>query len=217
MHNSCRYDLHFILWMLDKVNMKFLIIPKNTEQYIALTLGSFIFLDSFQHLGESLSVLPKNLKEKGKDCFVYTLKHTDSANYELLLCKGVFCYTYLHHFCNFEEPRLPPCECFMNDLNQEQICAEDYTHAQNVWDTRCCQTLGEYHDVYLRSDVLILADVFETFRKFCLAQYGLDPAHYFTSSQLSCDALLKMTGIKLELLSDIDMYSFIESGIHGGY
>ena len=217
MHNSFWYDLHFIVRMLDKVNMRFSIIPKNTEQYIALTLGSFIFLDSYQHLGERLSVLTKNLKEKGKDCFVHTLKHTDSANYELLLRKGVFCYTYLDNFSKFEEPRLPPRVCFMNDLDQEHISAEDYTHAQNVWDAFCCQTLGEYHDVYLRSDVLILADVFEMFRKFCHAQYGLDPTHYFTCSQLSYDALLKMTGIKLELLSDIDMYNFIESGIRGGY
>ena len=87
----------------------------------------------------------------------------------------------------------------------------------DVWDALSCQTLGEYYDVYLRSDVLILADVFETFRKFCLAQYGLDPAHYFTCSQLSYDALLKMTGTKLELLLDIDMYNFIESGIRSGY
>ena len=101
MHNSSRYDLHFIVRMLHKVTMKFSIIPKDTEQYIALTLGSFIFLDSFQHLGESLSVLAKNLKEKGKECFVHTLKHTDSANYELLLRKGVFCYTYFDNFCKF--------------------------------------------------------------------------------------------------------------------
>ena len=76
--------------------------------------------------------------------------------------------------------------------------------------------MGEYHDLYLRSDVALLADVFEEFRRACLSNYKLDPCHYFSSPGLSWDAMLRKTGIKLELITDIDMYQFIEKGIRGG-
>ena len=93
---------------------------------------------------------------------------------------------------------------------------KDYQHAQNVWNTFKLQSMGEYHDLYLKSDVLLLADVFENFRKTCIQYYKLDPCHYFTSPGLSWDAMLKMTDIKLELMVDIDMYQFIEKGMGGG-
>ena len=76
--------------------------------------------------------------------------------------------------------------------------------------------MGEYHDPYLKSDVLLLADVFESFGKTCLQYYKLDPCNYITSPGLSWDAMLKMTNIKLELMIDIDMFQFIEKGMHGG-
>ena len=76
--------------------------------------------------------------------------------------------------------------------------------------------MGEYHDLYLGSDLLLLADVFESFGKTCLQYYSLDPCHYFTSPGLSWDAMLKMTKIKLELMIDVDMYQFIEKGMRGG-
>ena len=76
--------------------------------------------------------------------------------------------------------------------------------------------MGEYHDLYLKSDILLLADVFENFRKTCLEYYKLDPCHYFTSPGLSWDAMLKMTNIKLELMTDVDMFQFIEKALRGG-
>ena len=76
--------------------------------------------------------------------------------------------------------------------------------------------MGEYHDLYLKSNILLLADVFENFRKTCLQYYKLDPCHYFTCPGLSWDAMLKMTDIKLELMVDIDMFQFVEKGMRGG-
>ena len=76
--------------------------------------------------------------------------------------------------------------------------------------------MGDYHDLYLQSDTLLLVDIFENFRRTCLQYYKLDPCHYFTSPGLSWDAMLKMTGIKLELMTDVDMFQFIEKGLRGG-
>ena len=76
--------------------------------------------------------------------------------------------------------------------------------------------VDEYHDLYLKSDVLLLVDVFKSFRKTCLQYYKLDPCHYFTSPSLSCDSMLKMTNIKVELMTNVDMFQFIEKGMSGG-
>ena len=78
------------------------------------------------------------------------------------------------------------------------------------------KNMGEYHDLYLQSDVLLLTDVFENFKNTCMQYYGLDPCHYFTSPGLSWEAMLKMTNVKLELMTDINMYRFIEKGMRGG-
>ena len=76
--------------------------------------------------------------------------------------------------------------------------------------------MGEYYDLYVSTDVLLLADVFENFRKVCQEKYGLDPAHYYSAPGLSWDAVLKKTGVELELLTDLDMHLFIERGMRGG-
>jgi len=101
-------------------------------------------------------------------------------------------------------------------LNNEDISKDDYLHAQKVWSTFQMSTMREYHDLYLQSHVLLLADVFENFRDLCMKNYGLDPAWYYTSPGLSWDAGHKKTGVKLELLTDPDMLLFFEKGIRGG-
>ena len=92
----------------------------------------------------------------------------------------------------------------------------DYLHANNVWNVFKMNTLGDYNDLYLKTDVLLLADAFETFISTCLEYHGLDTYPYFISPGLSWDAMLKMTGIELELFSDNDMYLFTEKGMRGG-
>ena len=95
------------------------------------------------------------------------------------------------------------------------LVKKDYLHAIDVWNVFKMNTMGDYHDLYLNTDVLLLADVFEKFISTCLDYYGLDTCHYFSGPGLSWDAMLKMSGIKLELISDIDMHLFIEKGMRG--
>ena len=113
-------------------------------------------------------------------------------------------------------PRELVQENFTNDLTGDEIDKKDLEFYNTVCDKFNIRNLGEYHDLYLKSDVLLLADVFENFRRMCLKYYGLDPAHYISSPGLAWDACLKMTKIELELISDIDQYLFVEKGLRGG-
>ena len=105
---------------------------------------------------------------------------------------------YVSGYERFDERRLPQKEAFYSKLKREHISDADYQHAQTVWEAFKCKTLGDYHDIYLRTDVLLLADVFETFRNTSLQHYGLDPAHYFTAP-----VVMKMTKVELELLQTL--------------
>ena len=86
---------------------------------------------------------------------------------------------------------------------------------EKTWDEFDMKDMGDYHDHYIKKDVLLLADVFEKFTDSCLKFYGLDPCRYFSSPGLSWDAMLKMTGVKLKQISEIDKYLFIEKGLRG--
>ena len=137
---------------------------------------------------------------------------------DLLLRKGVCLSIRLHldKFDKFDEEKLPPKHEFYSKLNNEQINDEDYKHANNVWNKFEIKNMGEYHDLYLKTDVLLLSDVFESFRNICIKNYDLDPCWYYTAPELSWDALLKYSKIELELLSDVDMLLFFENAIRGG-
>ena len=115
-----------------------------------------------------------------------------------------------------KETKLPPKEAFYSKLDDKEISDKDYAHAHNIWNTFNCQTLQDYHNIYLKSDVLLLADVFENFRKNCQKNYELDPCHYYTAPGIAWDACLKLTKQELELLTDYDMLMMFEKGIRGG-
>ena len=117
---------------------------------------------------------------------------------------------------NFNETQLPPKDKFYSMLHDCGISDDDYEHAQKVWKEFKIKNMGDYHDLYLKTNVLLLADVFEEFRNVSLENYSLDPAWYYTSPGLSWDALLKHSKINLELLNDVDMLLLIEKGIRGG-
>ena len=130
--------------------------------------------------------------------------------------KGVYPYDNVLSIDKLKETKLPSKEAFYSKLYDEEITDEDYQHANNVWETFNCKTLQDYHDLYLKSDVLLLADVFENFRKTCLKHYKLDPCHYYTAPGLAWDAFLKETKQNLQLLKDSDMLMMFEQGIRGG-
>ena len=226
-HNLRGYDSHFIMQEIGeivkkhtyinkngkKTQMNINAIPNNMEKYMAFMLGNnLVFLDSFQFMSSGLEKLVSNLPIKS---LKYTSQKFKGKKLDLMARKGVYPYDHMDSFDKFNE-KLPTKEEFYSVLNNEHISDEDYKNAQNVWNTFSLKNMGEYHDLYLKSDVLLLADVFENFRKTCLEYYKLDPCHYFTSPGLSWDAMLKMTNIKLELMTDIDMFQFIEKGLRGG-
>ena len=165
------------------------------------------------------SSLDKLVKGLGKDDFKnldLMLGRKIKEQRELLKQKGVYPYEYMDGFERFEETSLPPKEKFFSKLSNENISDTDYERAWNVWNTFNMKTMRNYHDVYLITDVLLLADVMENFRKVCRTNYGLDPMWYYTAPGLAWDAALKLTGVELDLISDPDMYLFIEKGIRGG-
>ena len=226
-HNLRGYDSHFIMQEIgaivkdyeytnkkgEKCQMNINAITNNMEKYMAFMLGNHLtFIDSFQFMSSSLEKLVSNLP---RESLKYTSKRFKGLKLDLMAKKGVYPYDYMDSFKKFKE-QLPTKEEFYSILNDEHISDEDYQHAQNVWNKFNLKNMGEYHDLYLQSDILLLADVFENFRNKCIEYYKLDPCHYFTSPGLSWDAMLKMTNIKLELITDIDMYLFIEKGMRGG-
>ena len=133
----------------------------------------------------------------------------------LLLRKGVYPYEYMDSWEKFNEASLPSKEDFYSNLNMEDIDDIDYRHSNNVFKGFKLENLGDYHDLYVQSDTLLLADVFNNFRDMC-KEYELDPAHFLSLSGLAWQAYLKKTNIELELLTDYDMLLMVEKGITGG-
>ena len=162
----------------------------------------------------SLTKLADNLPE---DRFIYTKEYfPDENQFRLMRKKGIYPYDNVDSFEKFGDSQLPGREDCYSLLTDEDISVSDYQHAEEVWNTFRLKNMGEYHDLYLKSDIPLLADVFENFRETCRENYGLDPTHYVTSPGLSWDAMLRMTGISLELITDIDQQLFIEKGMRGG-
>ena len=208
-HNLRGYDSHFIMQQIGEITKKHTYknnkgeekqmninaIPNNMEKYMAFMLGNHLtILDSFQFMSSSLDKLVSNLPN---DALMYTSEEFQDKKLKLMSQKGVYPYDYMDSFDRFDEQTLPAKKEFYSIMNDQHILDEDYNHAQNVWKTFKLRNMGEYHDLYLKSDVLLLADIFENFRKTCLEYYRLDPCHYFTSPGLSWDAMLKMTDIRV--------------------
>ena len=204
------------------------ITSQNIEVSCLVFDGLMVYKDDVVDIDKLLRGCSDAVYEKLNGCKIeFTVKEMDEG-FEIntppqslssdidILRKGVYPYEYIDSFEKFNETELPPIEKFYKSLNDESIKQTDYEHAQKVWNVFNCKTIGDYHDLYLKTDVVLLADVFQNFRKVCMNAYKLDPLHYYTAPGLSWDALLKLTKIDLELLTDIDQHLFIEKGMRGG-
>lgn len=227
-HNLSNYDAHLFIKELAADGSSIDVIPQTKEKYISFSKYITVdvvkeknvhiklrFLDSFKFMPKSLDELSKNLtddqcKEVGKYFSI-------DNEFRLIRQKGIFPYSYVDSFEKLNEKRLPERNDFFNMLQNKHVTQFEYKRALDVWNTFNCRTIGEYSDIYLKSDVLLLADIFENFRSVCLSYYDLDPCHYFTTPGLSWDSMLKISGVKLELFTEIDMLHFVKNGIRGGY
>ena len=191
------------------------VIAENKEDYISFSVDIAVdryvdklgnekekliklrFIDSFNFMASSLDSLTRNLVgstlfdgKGGENLFGF--KNYSELQYELLTRKGVYPYEHMTSWERFEES-LPPTEAFHNKLNMSEISVTDYQHVQRVWEEFGIHNLGDYHDLYLRTDVVLLANDFEAFRDTCLKHYYLDSAHFYTAMDwLGKPALRKM-------------------------
>ena len=183
------------------------------------------FVDTVNFMQTSLEELVGNMERSD---FKHTSKYFQGEKLDLMLRKGVYPYEYMTGVEKLWERELPSKEKFASMLNSgiilylegmiesKHISDEDYEHVQKVYTVFECKNLANLTKVYCNSDVFLLADAFERFIDECLKKYRLDPSHYITAPSLSMDAMLKMTGVELELLTDVDKHLFFEKGIRGG-
>ena len=240
-HNGSKYDNHFIITQLAKdFDGYFSCIGENTEKYISFSTTvnkesdnankksntfTLRFIDSYRFMQGGLDSHVKNLAKPGKNIPInvlqerflntYQLCHNDIEKFELMLRKGIYPYENMDSWCKFDEPVPLDKECYFSELNDENISDSDLDHVKNVCNTFKIDNLGKYHDLYVRSDTTLLADVFENFRDKWLNINKLDPAYYFSAPGLSWHSCLKKTGIKLELLTDPNMLLQLEKSIRG--
>ena len=196
-HNLRGYDSHLLMESAGKMckDRKLSVIPNHSEKYLSFSVGNLRFIDSLQFLNESLETLVANLSKENAAKFESLASHfPNEEEFKLLLRKGVYPYDFASSPAVFNQTSLPPKCAFYNKLSDTNISDEDYEHAETVW------------------------NVFQmnNFRKMCQTYYQLDPAHYYSSPGFAWDAMLKMTGAKLQLLDDIDMVLMIEHGMRGG-
>ena len=147
---------------------------------------------------------------------IYEFCNEDINKFILLLRKGVYPYEYMDSWERFVETSSPDKDAFCSSLNMEDITDIDYRHAKRVFKNLNNKNLVDYHDLYVQSDTLFLANLFENFRNKCIEIYELGPAHFLSAPGLAWQACLKKTEVKLELLTNVDMLLMVEKGNRDG-
>ena len=221
LHNGSKYDFKLLIRDLCQNSENQLkIIPRTSETFACISFQNFQFIDTYAHLPNSLSNLTDILRS-GQESKDKLFKHTrqlypEESTFLKLLKKGFFPYEYLTGVDVLNECKLPEREHFYSSLTKKTITPEQYQHAQSMFTVLKCSNLGEYLEAYLKLDVTLLADVFENFRAINHKLYGLDVAKYLSLPSFSFDAMLLQTKVKLELITDLEQYEFIQKAIRGG-
>ena len=235
-HNMKNYDGHLIIQNAEKLSnkKKIDVIAQNSEKFINIGFDSLSVKDSFSFITASLDKLVSmtkydNTDEKERSKWVLRDNWQSNFRYsskndiiktekclDLLTEKGIYPYDYMNSFDKFNDEHLPSKEQFYSRLTEEDITNDDYNKAKQIWKHFDIKNMGEYHDLYLKTDVLLLTDVFENFRDMCLSYYDLDPVFYYTLPNFAFDAMLKLTGIEIDLVYNQEMYEMIEAGLRGG-
>ena len=184
-------------------------------EYIAIRKSGRLLFECFdckiRYSKRFSEKLEKRLTAKFKNTNRFCNK--DINKFMLLLRKGIYPYEYMDDWSRFDEEQLPNKSDFYSGLNMEEISGIDYRHAEKVFNKSNIKNSGEYHDLYVQRDALLLADVFENFRDMCIEVYELDPAYFLAALGFAWQACLKNTGVKLEFITDVDMLLMIEKGI----
>ena len=237
-HNNSGYDSHMFVKRLSDTKGRVSCIAENEEKYITFSKNILVdvvgeenvyvklkFLDTFRYMDKSLAELVKTTTK-----FEHTDKYFTSEQQELLRRKEVYPYDYMTDFSKLAETEPPPREAFNSWLNSAgavsctnefdemepvEISDEDYNHFKEMWKRSRSKTLGDLTRFYVKGDTFQLTDVFENFIDVCLEKYGLDPSHYVTAAHLANDAMMKVTGVEIELLTDPNMYLFFEESKRG--
>ena len=193
-------------------------VPSQQKRHVRHNYEEIRFLDSYKFMLSSLDTLARNLP---KDKFVYLDSHFSAHPEEekdLLRQNGFFPYSYIDSFEKYNEPELPPRHLWTNKLqgNEITVSQADWEHAKNVYSKFNCSNIGEYSDLYLTCDTLILACVFEHFLKVCFETYAVDCAQYYTANNLSGDAFLRGCKADIDLLTAREHLDIAEAMLRGG-
>ena len=189
-HNSMAYDInHIISKLQNALNVR--ILAKNTERPLTLQMkGNLVFIDSLNFLSGSLDHLASKLPPDDLDEYLCWLTRRDASRMRLLLHKAALPYDFMIASDKLNVTKLPPIDAFYNKLTDTALSQEDYLRAQKIWKEFDCNILKDYMEVYVTLDVLLLAAVFENYRKSTFKHFQLDPAHYVSSPSLCFDAML---------------------------
>ena len=178
-HNLRGYDSHLIFDELNKFDVKIEVIPNRLEKYMTFFLNkNLVFIDSMQFMNSSLEKLVKNLSDND---FKYLIQEIVLKDLELLKQKDAYPYEYMNSFKKFSEEKLSDKKYFYDSFKDRHINDKDYLRCNKIWNKFSMKNMGDYHDHYLKKDVLLLANVFEKFTDTCLKFYKLDPCHCFSS------------------------------------
>lgn len=253
-HNLSNYDMHLVMKALkmsdfDEVDeetgdtrpAQFHAIPVAGDRFMSFSVGGLQFIDTVRFMQAGLEQLVSNLRKSGDGPDTFPHLHAGMGGGRvpadrvgpLMTRKGEFPYEWFDHPSKFAEASLPPRDAFYSTLYDAKSTDDEYAFAQRVWDSAGCATLGDYHDLYMLQDVLLLADVFERFRRLCRDENGLDPTWYVSLPGYAMDSCFKLKGavhgvddagaiteapFAIDLFSrgQTDMYEFVEDAIRGG-